>query len=53
MSRSIALATDAVGVAVEPMRIRVRNIPQYGEAPRVDVAAIEVCRSDRDANVRI
>src|SRR5436190_17475634 len=49
----LALAADAVVIAVEAMRVRVRHVPQHAEAAVGNVRAVEVRRRRWEALVRI
>jgi hypothetical protein len=47
------LAADAVAVAVEAVRIGVRNVPDDFEPPPRDLTAIDIGRADGDADTRV
>jgi hypothetical protein len=49
----LALAADAVAVSVEAVRIRVGDVPAYGEVAEGDVAAVEIRWRWRDADRRV
>lgn len=51
-SSASRLAADAVPVTIEPVRVRVGHIPANLEASPLDLAAIEIGRSDRNRIAR-